>query len=112
MILAAQEFSHGDVRLEDGSVSSEGRVEVYDSEIGWGTVCNDNWDLKDADVVCRQLQYDNASDIMQFGEGTGHILLNGLQCLGNESNLYECPSDSRRRCDHSNDAGVVCQREQ
>ena len=114
MHVGAQEFlRHGDVRLQSGSIRSEGRVEIYDSDAGgWGTVCNEDWDLSDADVVCRQLEYDNASDSTRFfGEGTGLILLNGLQCFGNETNLYECRRDERRRCDHSDDAGVVCQRE-
>lgn len=107
---AAQPFKHGDARLEGGEVNSEGRVEVYDSQRGWGTVCDDNWDQIDADVVCRQLGYDNASAIPFFGEGTGPILLRGLECQGNESNLFQCLSFSKRQCDHSNDAGVECAR--
>ncbi len=46
----------GEVRLADGGSYTEGRVEIcLNNE--WGTVCNQNWDLTDAVVVCRQLEY-------------------------------------------------------
>ena len=53
--------SHLDVRLADGG-SFYGRVEVYDGATGvWGTVCGNNWDVSDAQVVGRQLGIDTTS---------------------------------------------------
>ena len=46
----------GDIRLEGGSTSNQGRIEVCMNET-WGTVCHDSWDTTDARVVCRQLEY-------------------------------------------------------
>lgn len=60
------------VRLVNGSGPHEGRVEVF-HERRWGTVCDDVWDKKDGDVVCRMLGYSGAEQIHRtgrFGQGT------------------------------------------
>lgn len=46
-----------------------------------------------------------------FGEGTGPILVDAIQCQGDESMLLECTSEEdvgQHGCNHSQDAGVIC----
>ena len=113
----------GAIRLVDGNVESEGRVEIYHvnvNEVGpgeWGTVCDDYWSLEDAHTACRQLGYSGATaahDQAHFGEGTGRIWLDDLICSGNEERLVDCPQSYKQsfvgvhNCTHEEDAGVTC----
>ncbi|XP_025755302.1 uncharacterized protein LOC102078007 isoform X6 [Oreochromis niloticus] len=103
----------GVIRLTgSGSTRCSGRVEVYHSN-SWGTVCDDGWDLNDAEVVCRQINCGTALQAPQstyFGAGTGHIWLDNLTCSGNESSLTECQHSGfgSNRCEHGQDAAVIC----
>ena len=49
----------GSVRLVNGSIYQEGRVEVCVDGV-WGSVCSSGWDTTDARVICKQLGYPNS----------------------------------------------------
>ena len=79
----------------------------------WGTVCNDNWDINDAEVACRQLGYPYAIRALytwQVPDGTGPIWLDDVRCSGNEENLRHCSHRGwgSHNCYHHKDAGVQC----
>ncbi|CAI5671648.1 unnamed protein product, partial [Oreochromis niloticus] len=95
-----------------GSTQCSGRVEVYHNN-SWGTVCDDGWDLNDAEVVCRQINCGSALEVppsADFGAGTGQIWLDNVTCSGNESSLTECQHNGfgSNRCEHSQNAAVIC----
>ena len=47
----------------------------------------------------------------EFGEGSGLVYLEGLQCEGDEDYLLDCATDVElglSTCDHSRDASIRC----
>ena len=105
--------NEGDVRLVGRNHSYEGRVEVF-HQGQWGTVCDDRWDIADAQVVCNQLGYKGAVKALHsahYGQGTGAIFLDNLECTGTESSLIHCRHGGlySHNCNHGEDAGVICE---
>ena len=79
----------------------------------WGTVCDEGWDLDDAQVVCRQLGYGPpiaARYRAYYGQGSGQIWLDNLNCNGDESTIGECRHAGwgMHYCVHNEDAGLEC----
>ena len=110
---ASQPGVEGDIRLADGENTCSGRVEVFHNN-EWGTVCDDAWNINDAQVVCRQMGCGGAVSAQgsaHFGQGTGPIQLDDLNCSGNENSLSECPhlGIGNHNCGHHEDAGVICE---
>ncbi|KAF1383129.1 hypothetical protein PFLUV_G00128100 [Perca fluviatilis] len=100
------------LRLVNGSTPCSGRVEILHNN-QWGTVCDDGWDINNAEVVCRQMRcgpVQSATSSASFGQGTGPIWMDDVACTGSESLLSECrhPGFGTHNCNHGEDAGVIC----
>ncbi|XP_030626524.1 lysyl oxidase homolog 3B isoform X2 [Chanos chanos] len=94
---------------------NEGRIEVfYKGE--WGTICDDDFSLSNAHVLCRQLGFVSATGwthSAKYGKGTGKIWLDNMQCSGSEKSVSACKSRGwgNSDCTHDEDAGVICKDE-
>ncbi|CAH6901793.1 Cd5l [Phodopus roborovskii] len=103
------------VRLVRGPHRCEGRVEV-ERNGQWGTVCDDDWDLNDVAVVCREL---NCGAAKKTPSGTLYkpaaptkqkVLIQSVSCSGMEDTLTECEQDEEVfDCLHEEDAGAQCE---
>lgn len=116
VLLAARQVycqDTGVVRLVNGASSHEGRVEVFAFGV-WGTVCDDGFDINEANVICRMLGYPDALNSYSrayFGQGRGRIVMDELHCAGDERSLFDCPINvtiGTHDCSHREDAGVEC----
>ena len=126
----------GDVRLMNGTSELEGRVEVCFGNL-WGTICHNSWDNRDAGVICKQL-FNSSSfgklhvlpqqlAILQFtcfvvylgghaingssfGSGDGPIVIQNINCNGNETSLTDCSTitSTTSPCNDSTVAGLEC----
>ncbi|NWZ29747.1 WC11 protein, partial [Asarcornis scutulata] len=98
------------IRAVGGKDGCSGRVEIWHHGT-WGTLCDNAWDMQDAEVACRQLGCGPAVYALgqaAAGEGTGPMWL--MECTGTELSLQDCwaqPGDSSA-CQHKADAAVHC----
>ncbi|NWW93372.1 LOXL3 oxidase, partial [Rhynochetos jubatus] len=94
---------------------NEGRVEVFYND-EWGTICDDDFTLPNAHVLCRHLGFVAATGwahSAKYGQGVGRIWLDNVNCAGSEKSIADCKHRGwgNSDCSHEEDAGVICKDE-
>ncbi|KAH3768292.1 hypothetical protein DPMN_169504 [Dreissena polymorpha] len=98
------------VRLVNGSNPAEGRVEIKGFDT-WGTVCSDDFGIKEAEVICRMLGYLHAKSVAvkgSYGIGSGPIFIDELNCGDDASHINDCEYNTYHNCSHEHDVSVIC----
>uniref|UniRef100_A0A673BAX1 Soluble scavenger receptor cysteine-rich domain-containing protein SSC5D n=1 Tax=Sphaeramia orbicularis TaxID=375764 RepID=A0A673BAX1_9TELE len=86
------------VRLVNGNDQCSGRVEVRYGEV-WGTVCDTDWTMNKAQVVCELLDCGHAVSVpggAHFHQGTGPVMEATDSCFTNTTSLDKCSAKSLR----------------
>ncbi|XP_074104804.1 uncharacterized protein LOC141531154 isoform X2 [Cotesia typhae] len=103
------------IRLSGSENEYEGRIEVKIMGV-WGQVCDDNFGMLDAEVICRELGFELGALELHLGGFFGNMdpptrfMVDQLTCRGNETSLRECDFDGWgvHNCSPEETAGVVC----
>ena len=110
----------GRVRLGGiGSTDKEGYVEVLGTNGQWGGICDNGFDMNDAEVICRMLGFpfatlalasSDAADLYGTAPSGNNFVLNDLGCAGKEDTLFDCAHSGEwnNNCGAAGTAGVQC----
>lgn len=99
------------IKVVNGSNQCSGTVLILHNG-RWGSVCDDGWDVSDAQVVCRELGCPRGEAKVQayFGLLAQQSWMAGVGCTGSERSLIECSSKlGSDLCGPQNYAGVICE---
>ena len=104
-----------------GSSETTGYVEALGTNNNWAGICDDNFDIYDAHVVCRMLGYafarealvlSTADDLYGIAPSGDNFVLDDLGCTGNEASIFDCQhkGEWNENCRKNEIAAVQCAR--
>ena len=92
MYLLRLSLSDDKVILVGGDKPTKGRVLVKRDEL-WGSICADGWNLANANVVCAQLGFGPARDLVHsplFPPGSKRYLFREVRCTSSDTSITGC----------------------
>ena len=105
--------TQGRIRLRGALTASEGRLEVSHDGV-FGTVCNSSFNMTAANVVCRELGFGKAEEIVAPNKYrvnlSSPVLLDQVHCTGKEDSIFQCAHHgwNMHRCYHGQDVAIRC----
>ena len=85
---------------------------VLNDEGYFGPICDDDWDSRDAGVVCAQLGFSREDPIVysesHFGNVYSNFAMDRTRCEGTEATIQDCDYITSDDCGYSEGAGVYC----
>ncbi|KAM7412537.1 hypothetical protein PAMA_020084 [Pampus argenteus] len=94
------------VRLVDETRLCSGRLEVKSNQ-SWSSVCGDDFDLQDAEVVCRELGC-GGSAVLRASLYEAPVQSAVFDCEGHESALLDCGSSATDSCSSGKAVEIIC----
>ena len=101
-----------------GSSAKEGFVEGRGTDGKWGGICQKDFDIDDAHVICRMVGFPSATAALANGTAAAlygtlkkkKFVLSRLGCTGHENSIFDCPhkGEWNENCDATEIAGVIC----
>ena len=94
-----------------GGTNTAGRVELCQDNF-WGTLCDNHWDVADAQVACRELGYSaiKAIPLIDVPVGTAVMSFRDTKCTECAVSFSDCMLDQSegRYCELGRGVGVKC----
>ncbi|KAM4637016.1 scavenger receptor cysteine-rich type 1 protein M130-like [Discoglossus pictus] len=102
------------VRLVDGDSHCAGRLELLQNGT-WHRVLGDQWGIKEAEVVCRELHCGNTMATFTIKPQTpfiNHVMWDRISCEGNETQLKDCsfapPNSTSTEISQMKETEIIC----
>ena len=86
------------LNLVNGLDQCSGRVEVFHSG-RWGPICNNNWGIREATMVCKEIQCGAPKTSQEDNFGQSGMRGFTSSCSGNVSSITQCDLRESGTCD-------------